>query len=67
MAKQILLKNKKIKIFILKGEFDCAETVDEINLAVWKHSSSGNLDVWTMDENWKFVNKSKEFQVLLNL
>tara|TARA_Y200000002_G_scaffold295078_1_gene249486 strand:- start:889 stop:1860 length:972 start_codon:yes stop_codon:yes gene_type:complete len=58
----IYLKNKKDKnVYFKKGKWELigAETVNEVNQAVWKNSGNGSLKLWTLDENWKYINESK--------
>ena len=55
------LKNKKgnkIDFKTKKWELVGAETINESNQAVWKNSGNGNLNLWTLDENWKKINNS---------
>ena len=52
-------QNKKVKFENGKWNIIGAETINNVNLAVWKHLGNGNLKLWTMDENFNYINQSK--------
>ena len=52
-------QNKKVKFENGKWNIIGAETINNVNLAVWKHLGNGNLKLWTMDEKFNCINQSK--------